>query len=101
MIDREAGARQQVLGLESENTPHLEAVDEALLAAVGMRHVVDELTGVDLRDHVTLEEPMPPDDGAPVRQRERRLLVRPGTVRRAAAAVHGRDVYVAPQHARA
>jgi len=90
MIDREAGARQQVLGLKSKNTPHLEAVDEALLAAVEMSHMVDELTGVDLRDQVTLEEPMPPDHDAPVRQRERRLLISLHTVGRLGEAMDGR-----------
>jgi hypothetical protein len=82
MIQHEAGARQQVLGLESENAPHLKAVDKALSAAVAMRHVIDKLTGVDLLDQVALEEPVPPDDHAPVRQRERRLLVSLGVVGR-------------------
>src|SRR5439155_11511290 len=91
MLDREAGARQQVLGLESEDAPHLEAVDEALLAAVGMRHVIDKLTGVDLLDQVALEEPVPPDDGAPVRQGERRLLVSLITDGRFGEAMDGGD----------
>src|SRR5439155_22306594 len=90
MIDREACAHQEVLGRESENTPHLEAVDEPLLAAVGMRHVIDKLTGVDLLDQVALEEPVPPDDGAPVRQRERRLLVSLITAGRFGEAMDGR-----------
>src|SRR5262252_3400696 len=90
MIQPEAGAHQQVLSLESENGPHLKAVDKALPAAVGMRHVIDQLTGVDLLDHVALEEPVPSDDHAPVRQRERRLLVSLGTVGRLGESMNGR-----------
>ena len=55
-----------------------------------MRHVIDKLTGVDLLDQVALEEPVPPDDGAPVRQGERRLLVSLITVGRFGEAMDGR-----------
>src|SRR5207244_91970 len=90
MLDREAGARQQVLGRESADAPHREGVDEARLAARGMRHVIAKLTGVALLDQVALEEPVPPDDGAPVRQGERRLLVSLSTAGRFGEAMDGR-----------
>src|SRR5688572_23277370 len=90
MIEREAGARQQVLGLESENAPHLKAVDKALAAAVGMRHVVDKLTGVDLFDQVALKEPVPPGNHAPVRQRKWRLLVDLRAIGRLGESMDGR-----------
>src|SRR5262245_45642565 len=90
MIEAEPGTRQQVLGLESENAPHLKAVDKALSAAIGMRHKIDELTGVDLLDQVALEEPVPPDDHAPVRQGERRLLVSLAAVGRIGESMNGR-----------
>src|SRR5258708_35477401 len=82
LVHDEAGPRQQVLGLETKDAAHLEGMDEALLTAVGVGDVVDELAGIDRLDQVAVEHSVPPEDGSPIGKGEGRLLVRLRTVGR-------------------
>src|SRR5258705_5776533 len=65
-------------------------MDQAVLMAVGMGDVVDELSAVHLADEIALEHPVSPDDRPPVRQGERRLLIGLGTIDRLCEVMNGR-----------
>src|SRR5262245_48991507 len=87
LVDDEARPRQEVLALETKDAAHPKWMNEALLPAIGVGDVIDELAGIDLVDQVALQHSVPPDDRPPIGQGERWFLVRLGPVGRPAQIV--------------
>src|SRR6185503_13810184 len=63
-----------MLHLEAESVAQLKAVDQSLLASIGMGHVVQELVIVDLIEPVMRDGFVAPDDTAAIRRDERLIL---------------------------
>src|SRR6185295_18776606 len=76
MLHLEPGTRQQVLRLESKKVSHRKRVDQALFAAVGMRHVIDELDLIGLRRPIVGDEPMTPGHAPAIRHDELGFLTK-------------------------
>ena len=73
VLDLEAGAREQVLDLESKQVPHAERMDQPLRPSIGMYDVVDQLNVVDLSESIGCNDLEAPCHAPSVRRSELEL----------------------------